>query len=398
MKRIWLPIAIAAGIFIASCSKDENQGPAINIPTIDFKIPAGGFSANNLQWVRINPTVGGGGDPTFLWTLGNDTISTTQNLLFVSDTAGSFNFTFTVKNAAGIVAKQVPVTISASPSKYKNAVTKVLEYLPAPGQFVNDLPVWKIGYTADKMNQQALDALTTDGLVHLGGFGGYVIMGFDHAIVNKPGQYSFLIEGNAFANNAEPGVIEVSVDTNGNGIADDEWYEIAGSEYNNPKTIKNYEITYYKPNENKVKTPSVTNEYLNDTTYIKYKDNQGNTGYLTRNIFHGQSYYPQWKGDSITFKGTRLPDDQIRNISEDPDNPYYYILPAFPWGYVDNQANDADEAKIKLDWAVDKKTGKPVKLKAIDFIKVYTGIRKEAGWLGEVSTEVGAVTDFNLVK
>ncbi len=38
------------------------------------------------------------------------------------------------------------------------------------------------------------------------------------------------------------------------GLPDDEWYEIAGSEYGHAKTVKNYEITYYKPNENKVPT------------------------------------------------------------------------------------------------------------------------------------------------
>ena len=38
---------------------------------------------------------------------------------------------------------------------------------------------------------------------------------------------------------SEPGIVLVSKDTNGNGLADDEWYELAGSEYNSPATTKN---------------------------------------------------------------------------------------------------------------------------------------------------------------
>lgn len=186
----------------------------------------------------------------------------------------------------------------------------------------------------------------------------------------------------------------VSADVNGNGLPDDEWYEIAGSEYNNPKTIKNYQITYYKPDENKAKVTDPNDTWSSDLQYIRWEDNQGKSGYLTKNVFHDQSYYPLWKGNSITFTGTRLPDDQIKNTSSDP-NMQYWVSPAFPWGYVDNVANDDENAKIKLDWAVDK-NGKPVKLYGIDFIKVYSSIRKEAGWLGENSTEVGGVRDLNL--
>ena len=47
----------------------------------------------------------------------------------------------------------------------------------------------------------------------------------------------------------------VSVDVNGNGLPDDEWYELAGSEYQKPSTIKNYEITYYRPDEAKTPVP-----------------------------------------------------------------------------------------------------------------------------------------------
>ncbi|WP_089896867.1 hypothetical protein [Chitinophaga arvensicola] len=287
-----------------------------------------------------------------------------------------------------------PVEDPEPTGPFQNKVTKVFEYFPAPGQFTNGLPVWKTGDSAKQMADYALTALAKEDMISLGGFGGYVVMGFDHTIKNVPGEYSFIVLGNAFPNFAEPGVISVSVDVNKNGLPDDEWYEIAGSEYNSSKTVKNYQITYYKPDEKKVRVPNPDDMYITDMEYIRWKDNKGGSGYLSRNMFHDQPYYPQWKGDSITFTGTKMTDANIRNTSSDPDQPFW-ISPAFSWGYSDNQSNDDDDAKIKLDWAVDK-NGKPVKLSGINFIKVATGIRAEAGWLGEISTEVVGVRDLNL--
>lgn len=36
-------------------------------------------------------------------------------------------------------------------------------------------------------------------------------------------------------------------DINGNGLPDDEWYELKGSEAGKEETIQNFEVTYYRP-------------------------------------------------------------------------------------------------------------------------------------------------------
>jgi hypothetical protein len=298
---------------------------------------------------------------------------------------------------AGSCSKSKEDTVTPDPEPtgpFLNRVTKVFEYFPAPGQFINTLPEWTTGTTDKNMADSALKALAKEDMITLGGFGGFVVMGFDHTIKNVPGEYSFIVLGNAFNDFGEPGVISVSVDKNKNGLPDDEWYEIAGSEYNSSKTVKKYQITYYKPDENKTPVTDPDDQFTSDKEYIKWKDNQGQSGYLAKNTFHGQSYYPQWKGDSITFTGTKLTDANIKNTSTDPASAYY-VSPPFSWGYADNMPNVSDDAKIKLDWAVDK-DGKTVKLTSINFIKVHTGIRAEAGWLGEISTEVAGVRDLNL--
>lgn len=387
MQRKLTALALAALVAAAGCKKEDK--PATR-PEIEIAVPSGGFVADQLKWIRITPEVRNGAEAAFLWKLGEDTIGTEKDLMHLFKTAGTYQLRFSARNTAGEVQQGVTVKINANTS-YVNGVTRVFEYLPAPGQFVNTLPVWEVGESAQAMAAKAEEALKNDVAIHLGGFGGYVVMGFDHTILNVPDHYSFNIKGNAFTNWAEPGIIMVASDVNGNGLPDDEWYEIAGAEYDSSTTRKNYQVTYYKPDENKEPTPSLTSTYVSDTTYIRWRDNHGNTGYVSKNVFHDQSYYPQWMGDSITFTGTRLRD----NIHDLSGNGSYYVSPAFAFGYADNWGNGDERSNIKISWAVDK-DGKPVKLKGIDFIKVYTGILAEGGWLGEVSTEISSVKDLNL--
>jgi len=264
---------------------------------------------------------------------------------------------------------------------YINGITRVFEYFPAPGQFINALPAAIAEDTPETMRQKAEAALKDGSMISLGGFGGYVVFGFDHTIVNREGN-DFVVLGNALTTWAEPGVIMVSYDANGNGLPDDEWYEIAGSEYHKPTTMMNYAITYYKP-ETEPANP-------NEPNYIRWTDNRGQSGYLSKYSAHTQTYYPVWMGDSYTVKGTFM-EATANNLSG------VWVSPPYDWGYADNFPNNDARAQIDIDWAVDK-NGNAVKLKGIDFVKVYTGNCAESGMFGEISTEVSGFIDLNLVN
>lgn len=296
-------------------------------------------------------------------------------------------------------------------------ITKVLDYRPAPGQFVNTMPEYEDGDTQETMNKKVLEAIGNNnrGLITLGGYGGYVIVGFDHTIENKSDVCDFRVLGNAFAANTsanrggdgscEAGIIMVAYDKNKNGVPDaDEWFEIAGSAYtqteswyeeakkagNDVNIYKNYDMTYFRPESDPEKfTETIEN-------YIRWEANQGivKEGYKVKNIYHKQSYYPKWvKDDKITFSGTCLPQNGINKGKDGSD---YFILHQFAYGYADNATNNSDGSKIDIDWAVDK-DGNSVKLPGIDFIKIYTGINQENGWIGECSTEVMGVEDLHLI-
>lgn len=280
-------------------------------------------------------------------------------------------------------------------SVYANSpyISRVYEYCPAPGQFINTMPAYQEGDNAADMAQKTEECLANNAqtMICLGAFGGYVTFGFDHPVVNKSGEYDLKILGNAFyaqsnpnpdatkkGGSSEPGIVMVSQDVNQNGLPDDPWYELAGSHYDSLGTIHNYEITYYRP------------DTLTDD--VSWCDNQGATGFVNRNPFHKQAYYPEWMGDSITFKGTCLPPNGV----DESGNGSYFVLYCFDWGYVDNHPNDNEQhlSEFNLDWAVDDE-GQPVQLKSVDFVRVYTAVNQMAGRLGETSTEILDAMDLH---
>lgn len=244
-----------------------------------------------------------------------------------------------------------------------HAIERVFDYSPAPGQFVGVYPSQNAGETAEQMRRKVESILQSGGLVSLGRYGGSLTFGFKTAVQNADGS-DFRILGNAFTNSAEPGIVEVSEDLNGNGLPDDPWYELAGSEYSKSSTTHHYEITYYKPQQ---KADSVF-----------FRDNAGAVGYVS-------ATYPFWQGDSITCRGTLLAPTATRNEQG------FWSSYSLPWGYADNQPNQSGLNGFDLDWAVNA-DGDSVHLDRIHFIRVYTAVNQNAGWMGELSTEVlGAV-------
>ena len=266
---------------------------------------------------------------------------------------------------------------------------KVWEYKPAPGQFINtSTSAYKDGYTYEDVLKEATRRIQQKSIISLGGFGGTITVGFPQPIPNIKGEYDFKVKGNAYYNlktgtgklggSAEPGIVFVSKDVNGNGMPDDEWYELKGSEYGKATETRGYEITYHRPNPANLK--------------VFWKDNQGNEGYIFRNSFHNQeSYYPLWiESDEITFQGTRLKDNAV------PENGLW-VGYCYPWGYADNHPNSKEGSNFKIDWAVDS-SGSPVDLDQIDFVKIMTAVNQNAGQMGEISTEVTTIENLHFKK
>lgn len=302
-------------------------------------------------------------------------------------------------------------------------LSRVLEYCPAPGQFVNGMPEYEAGDTYKTVILKAEEQICgskTPGMITLGAFGGYVTVAFDHPVLNVAGAKDFKIYGNALPSNAsntsgssEPGIVWVSVDANGNGLPDDEWYQLAGSEHFKLGQISGcyglpyYNCLYYRPSVNrepevdpgsgKEYDPDPVNTYVTDSKYIEFHYAEWcfgtleETDWLRRVSFHSQPYWPQWvEDDELFFSGGMLPENFT--ILGGEGVPSYSQKP-FEWGYVDNQPNSVCEG-FDIGDAVDRK-GHYVELTHADFIRIQTGVMQQCGWLGESSTEVCGGEDLH---
>ncbi|MBR4563797.1 MAG: hypothetical protein IKO26_05025 [Paludibacteraceae bacterium] len=252
--------------------------------------------------------------------------------------------------------------------KHSPYISKVYDYVPAMGQFVNVLPKYEEGDDAAAMCRKCEQAIANNagGLVCLGGWGGYITFGFDHPVDNKDG-FDLRILGNAFLmsgsdtyGSSEPGIVLVSRDDNRNGVPDDTWYELKGALYDDPSTLHSYTKTYTRESD------------------------------TLRNPFHTQPYFPQWvKEESITFTGARLP-SMTENINGQN------VQRILPFGYADNKPNtDSEGTSFDISWAVDA-DGKSISLPCIDFVRIYTAVDEDNGATGELSTELSGAIDLHL--
>ncbi|MEC0268591.1 DUF4430 domain-containing protein [Paenibacillus anseongense] len=275
--------------------------------------------------------------------------------------------------------------VLAGPSSQALASTtgpsSIREWLPAPGQFVNET-AW--GGTGD-INSKWTNTPGSTG-VSLGSFGGSVVYKFDEPIQNNPKNpygVDFTVFGNAFAGNEEPAGVAVAQD-DGTGNPGP-WFYIAGSEHYEDSTIWDYRVTYTNP-EPDFTSPNGVN--------VPWVDNQAGSGEVKTNAYHKHAYYPipanypnapsDFNNQSYTYSGVKI--NVRKNAFGYPDTHANgsapYDVPANPYLTTPVKGDPID-----ISWAVDS-AGKPVNLTNVSFVKVYNAVQIDGGALGEIGAEV----------
>jgi hypothetical protein len=288
-----------------------------------------------------------------------------------------------------------PAAVAQSPF-----ASAVLEYSPAPGQFVND-PLYVD--TAKALGAPLGDNPSTpsnDSLVSLGGFGGSLTLAFDHTVMDDPANpfgLDAIVYGNALWVTGDPqrrwaegGTIEISRDANGNGVADDAWYVIPGSHLDDPSGAWHVQTW---------------DDDIFDATWPPDDD----------------TWLPPGTSGMWTTAGWHLPGDVFEQmIVSNPLGPA--AREEGIWGYADYTPTQglpaggvADAFYTRPDdplhvgltpgsgggdgfdiaWAVDPTSGVPAGLDGFDYIRITTAVHKVFidPPFGEMSTEVDAAAD-----
>nr|WP_319999809.1 PKD-like domain-containing protein [uncultured Draconibacterium sp.] len=312
---------------------------------------------------------------TFTWELdGAVQSSTSEYFTFTPTEKGTYTVSVSANDGTTNASTSATVECVDEEGTYYRPASEasvalmnhIYEFVPAPGQFID--------YQAGTTIQGVLDELNANNAVAMiGAYGGYYIVGFDHSVENSEGPDLF-IEGNAFEGWSEPGIVWVMQDENGDGLPNDTWYELAGSEANSSDTKKRYAITYYRPG--------------GPEENVLWSDNIGNINSVDYNGYHGQDYYyPMFMGDSYTLVGTLL--GSTMDIGE------LETSGGYDWGYVDNYGTTGENDAFEIDNAI-QADGTSVSLNYIDFVKVHTAMIGKGASVGEISTEAGSPYDYHL--
>jgi len=394
-----LLIAFAAVFTSCSSNNDDDKAEEKIAVTLQEKYETSTFSVLNI------PASAEVASPVYEWILTKNPVNqttdsivgNTKDLRFVPIYAGAYELTLNVTSGDKKGSKKTIVNVTNETKNYNPYITSIFDFDPAPGMFAND--VYKDGFKKEDVVRTALGRINETNVgyqLDLGGFGGSIIVGFDHTVVNVPGQNDFKIYGGDLtdkANPPAPGIIYVAYDKNGNGKPDeDEWYEIIGSQHTKANTIKNFKITYHKKAVGVPVVVSGPNDMFSDREHIFCENNSPETYYMPKSKSK-KEYYPLWATQtSVTYEGTKL---NVDFVTARPGQTTLWNFTPPEWGYA-----NAVNPDIDIDWAVDK-NGNKANLPGINFIKVVNCVSEPMGLCHQQSsmaTKFAGAGDLHLLK
>lgn len=320
------------------------------------------------------------------------------------------------------------VLLCCFPSSASPFATSVRDYRPAPGQFINNPgqqgisfndPLRALGPPVGGGSQTADNSK----VVTLGGFGGSLTLGFDHTILDAPCNplgLDCIVFGNAYwvGNDparrwAECATIEISLDANANGVADDAWYLIPGSSLPSPASVFRTQ-----PWDNNPATPTPPANiawYPAAPAFPNWPATYSTSAYELPTPLRGpvvvnpsglppgaEGYFGYadltptlLRGDMSGATGAPGHDNLLTDPEDQPaiDPARFYTVPDDPRTLGVTAGSGGGDA-FDIASAINPATGAPANLPGFDFIRITTAIDAvtgPGGALGEVSAEISAV-------
>ncbi|MCB9849844.1 MAG: hypothetical protein H6817_03990 [Phycisphaerales bacterium] len=321
--------------------------------------------------------------------------------------------------------------------------SEVVSCVPAPGQFVNNATFNEPGRVLGPPSGGGTSTPDNTSALSLGGFGGSVVVRFDHTVRDDPGNYlglDFIVYGNAtWVSNdpqrhwAEPAHVEIMRDVNSDGLPgthpDEVWYlvpgsmttngagyraqtwdNVAGGPYppSNPNWFPFAGVYPYLPEGPCAIPLDEAGRYTTEAFEVSallYSNPSGQGGALgvVVNPNFGDSDpendHLEGRWGYAEFSPTlRLGDFDGDNVVDDPeaDADVFYTMPDNPYRVGVTPGSGGGDA-FDIAWAVDPDTWQPANLDGCDFVRITSAVDLVLGPLGEASPEIDAVADVKPV-
>ncbi len=302
-----------------------------------------------------------------------------------------------------VAALLATVLFGSLPARADDFASVVIEYRPAPGQFINDPlfndPARALGAPVGG----GLGEPNNSKLVTLGALGGSLTLAFTDTVLDDSGNPLGLdaivfgnatyVGGNPNRRWAEPAHIEISRDVNGNGLADDPWYLIPGSHITDPDWQW---LGQMWDDDAGTPTPPENLAWYPDPLYFPWIDWFYLTaGYALDADLFGAPVVENPNGLNADVEGYFGYADCTPTLALPPDaEPEdFYTVPDDPQAVGVSAGSGGGDA-FDIAWAIDPVTMQPANLDGFDFIRITTAVPfAPHDLLGEKSAEIGGVAD-----
>jgi len=298
------------------------------------------------------------------------------------------------------------------------------DYRPGMGQFVNNGSYNDPNKAVGAPVGAGTGVQDTTKVVSLGGFGGQIILAFDHDVEDDPANPFGLdaivfgnprwISGSPHHHWTEPAHIEIMPELNGDNIPgsdpNERWYLIPGSALS-PSAWKTKDWPSPDPNFPSVWYPSTywfpdrpdaytTGGYELQMNYKTVGGYQGvfvnpNVEDADPNNDDQEGFWGYAEFTPVLKRGDRNGDNVTTGLGDDPNMPaaIFYTVPDDPFTVGITRGSCGGDA-FDIQWAVDPENGwQPANLTRFRYIRITNAVDRFLGVLGEISTEIGGVSD-----
>ena len=232
------------------------------------------YSTDRCKVLLIEPAITGfDQNPVYEWTVKGPgdaeaaEAGTDKTLSFIQLETGDYTISLTVTDDSGITeTKSATVTVTTEATAYSPCISEVFEYRPA---LLNDKGL-RFGpndtYTSALQSvSQGLSGKEYSELnqgVNLGSFGGFIVFGFDHTVMNVKGLRDFRIGSPLSKTGCTmlPPLAKAPEDPSGWPTATTRWYDYGYACNSDPKdeTGSSFDIDWARDKDgNKVNLPGV---------------------------------------------------------------------------------------------------------------------------------------------